>query len=150
MSPAGGRKAKKDTSGSDRQSRGWLARTLTGPRNVTRTLIADFGISSPDIPAMTALFSPTFRSDNARREAWVTNESIPVCAKPCLKVSPDTVIGGRFRIRLSDKRASSAGANVLNARQTAASLRAGDLFHCTCHAAGVQRQRWFGKSEQGG
>ncbi|MBI1255823.1 MAG: hypothetical protein GC196_15995 [Hyphomonas sp.] len=93
-----------------------------GSRNVTRTLIADFDISNPDIKTTKALFSSTFRSDNAKGEAWATNESISVYATPYFKVSPNTMIEGRFRIQLSDERASSAGANVMNALQTAANL----------------------------
>jgi len=40
-----------------------------GSRNVTRTLIADFDISNPQIKTTKALFSSTFRSDNAKGEA---------------------------------------------------------------------------------
>jgi len=118
----GGRKAKKETRDYDKESRGWLSRTLTGSRNVTRTLIADFDISNPDIRTTKALFSSTFRSDNAKGEAWATNESISVYATPYFKVSPNTMIEGRFRMQLSDERSSSAGANVMNALQTAANL----------------------------
>ncbi len=117
-----GRKSKKETRDYDKESRGWLSRTLMGSRNVTRTLIADFDISNPDIRTTKALFSSTFRSDNAKGEAWATNESISVYATPYFKVSPNTMIEGRFRIQLSDERASSAGANVMNALQTAANL----------------------------
>jgi len=117
-----GRKAKKDTRDYDKESRGWLSRTLMGSRNVTRTLIADFDISNPDIKTTKALFSSTFRSDNSKGEAWATNESISVYATPYFKVSPNTMIEGRFRMQLSDERSSSAGANVMNALQTAANL----------------------------
>ncbi|WP_291197475.1 hypothetical protein [Hyphomonas sp.] len=117
-----GRKSKKETRDYDKESRGWLSRTLMGSRNVTRTLIADFDISNPDIKTTKALFSSTFRSDNAKGEAWATNESISVYATPYFKVSPNTMIEGRFRMQLSDERSSSAGANVMNALQTAANL----------------------------
>lgn len=117
-----GRKSKKETRDYDKESRGWLSRTLMGSRNVTRTLIADFDISNPDIKTTKALFSSTFRSDNAKGEAWATNESISVYATPYFKVSPNTMIEGRFRMQLSDERSSSAGANVMSALQTAANL----------------------------
>ncbi|MBA3069132.1 MAG: hypothetical protein FP825_11695 [Hyphomonas sp.] len=117
-----GRKSKKETRDYERESRGWLQRTMLGSRNVTRTLIADFDISNPDIKTTKALFSSTFRSDNAKGEAWATNESISVYATPYFKVSPNTTIEGKFRMQLSDERSSSAGANVMNALQTAANL----------------------------
>ena len=117
-----GRKSKKDTRDYNKESRGWLSRTVMGSRNVTRTLIADFDISNPDIKTTKALFSSTFRSDNTKGEAWATNESISVYATPYFKVSPNTMIEGRFRMQLSDERSSSAGANVMNALQTAANL----------------------------
>lgn len=119
---AGGRKSKDDTRNYDRESRNWFQRTLSGSRTVTRTLIAEFDISNPEIKATKALFSATFQSDNAKGEAWTTNESIAVYATPYFKVSPNTTIEGRFRMQLSDERQSSAGANVMNALQTAANL----------------------------
>ena len=119
---AGGRKSKDDTRNYDRESRNWFQRTLSGSRTVTRTLIAEFDISNPEIKATKALFSATFQSDNAKGEAWATNESIAVYATPYFKVSPNTTIEGRFRMQLSDERQSSAGANVMNALQTAANL----------------------------
>ncbi|MDP3460713.1 MAG: hypothetical protein Q8S09_15690 [Hyphomonas sp.] len=117
-----GRKSKKETRDYNKESRGWLSRTVMGSRNVTRTLIADFDISNPDIKSTKALFSSTFRSDNSKGEAWATNESISVYATPYFKVSPNTMIEGRFRIQLSDERSASAGANVMSALQTAANL----------------------------
>ena len=45
-----------------------------------------------------------------------------VYAAPYFKVSSNTMIEGRLRMRLSDERASSAGANVMSALQTAANL----------------------------
>jgi len=119
---AGGRKSKDDTRNYDRESRNWFQRTVSGSRSVTRTLIAEFDISNPDIKATKALFSATFQSDNAKGEAWTTNESIAVYATPYFKVSPNTTIEGRFRMQLSDERQSSAGANVMSALQTAANL----------------------------
>lgn len=118
----GGRKSKDDTRNYNRESRNWFQRTLSGSRSVTRTLIAEFDISNPDIKSTKALFSATFQSDNAKGEAWATNESIAVYATPYFKVSPNTTIEGRFRMQLSDERQSSAGANVMNALQTAANL----------------------------
>jgi hypothetical protein len=117
-----GRKEKKDTRDYNKESRGWFSRTMLGSRNVTRTLIADFNIANPDIKTTKALFSSTFRSDNTKGEAWATNESISVYATPYFKVSPNTTIEGKFRMQLSDERSSSAGANVMNALQTAANL----------------------------
>ena len=117
-----GRTAKKDTRNYDKESRGWLARTMLGSRNVTRTLLAEFDISNPDIKTSKALFSSTFQSDNSKGEAWSTNESVSVYATPYFKVSPNTTIEGRFRMQLSDERQSTAGANVMNALQTAANL----------------------------
>lgn len=119
---SGGRKSKDDTRNYIRESRSWLQRTVSGSRTVTRTLIAEFDISNPDIKSTKALFSATFQSDNAKGEAWTTNESIAVYATPYFKVSPNTTIEGRFRMQLSDERQSSAGANVMNALQTAANL----------------------------
>ncbi|MFN7166897.1 MAG: hypothetical protein ACK4NV_07630 [Pannonibacter sp.] len=117
-----GRKDKADSRDYNKESRGWFSRTMLGSRNVTRTLIADFNIANPDIKTTKALFSSTFRSDNAKGEAWATNESISVYATPYFKVSPNTTIEGKFRMQLSDERSSSAGANVMNALQTAANL----------------------------
>jgi len=117
-----GRTAKKDTRNYEKESRGWLARTVLGSRSVTRTLLAEFDIANPDIRTSKALFSSTFQSDNARGEAWSTNESVSVYATPYFKVSPNTTIEARFRMQLSDERQSSAGANVMNALQTAANL----------------------------
>lgn len=117
-----GRKTKKETRDYNKESRGWLSRTVMGSRNVTRTLIADFNIANPDIKTTKALFSSTFRSDNAKGEAWETNQSISVYATPYFKVSPNTTIEGRFRVQLADERQSSAGANVMTALSTAANL----------------------------
>ncbi|MBK8196749.1 MAG: hypothetical protein IPK75_00145 [Acidobacteria bacterium] len=117
-----GLKSKKDTRNYDKESRSWLSRTMMGSRNVTRTLIADFEISNPDIKTTKALFSSTFRSDNSKGEAWETNESIAVYATPYFKVSPNTTIEGKFRVQLADERQAGAGANVMNALQTAANL----------------------------
>lgn len=117
-----GRTAKKDTRNYEKESRGWLARTMLGSRSVTRTLLAEFDIANPDIRTSKALFSSTFQSDSARGEAWATNESVSVYATPYFKVSPNTTIEGRFRMQLSDERQSTAGANVMNALQTAANL----------------------------
>lgn len=119
---SGGRKSKDDTRNYDRESRNWFQRAVSGSRSVTRTLIAEFDISNPEIKASKALFSATFQSDNAKGEAWATNESIAVYATPYFKVSPNTTIEGRFRMQLSDERQASAGANVMNALQTAANL----------------------------
>lgn len=117
-----GRKTRQDTRDYQRESRGWLRRTLAGSRHVTRTLVAEFDIASPDIRATKALFSASFESDNVKGEAWATNESISVYATPYFKVGPNTTIEGRFRMQLSDERQSSAGANVMGALQTAANL----------------------------
>ncbi|HRK68319.1 MAG TPA: hypothetical protein PKY73_12270, partial [Hyphomonas sp.] len=117
-----GRKSKKETRDYNKESRGWFSRTVLGSRNVTRTLLAEFDITNPDIKTSKALFSATFQSDRAKGEAWSTNESISVYATPYFKVSPNTTIEGRFRMQLSDERQSSAGANVMNALQTAANL----------------------------
>lgn len=117
-----GRKTKRESRNYQRESRGWLRRTLSGSRNVTRTLIAQFDVSNPDIQTTKALFSASFESDNFKGEAWMTNESIAVYATPYFKVGPNTTIHGRFRMQLSDERQSSAGANVMGALQTAANL----------------------------
>jgi len=69
---------KKETRDYDKESRGWLSRKLMGSRNVTRGLIADFDISNPQIKTTRALLSSTFRSDNAKGEAWAANESTSV------------------------------------------------------------------------
>jgi len=118
---SGTRKEPVDTRNYNKESRNWLSRMM-GSRNVTRTLIAEFDVTKPDIKATKALFSATFSSDSREGESWTTNESIALYATPYFKVGPNTTIEGRFRLQLSDERQSSAGANVMGALTTAANL----------------------------
>ena len=118
---SGTRKEPVDTRNYNKESRNWLSRMM-GSRNVTRTLIAEFDVTKPDIKATKALFSATFSSDSKEGESWTTNESIALYATPYFKVGPNTTIEGRFRLQLSDERQSSAGANVMGALTTAANL----------------------------
>jgi len=118
---SGARKEPLDTRNYNKESRNWLSRMM-GSRNVTRTLIAEFDVTKPDIKATKALFSATFSSDSSEGESWTTNESIALYATPYFKVGPNTTIEGRFRLQLSDERQGSAGANVMGALTTAANL----------------------------
>ena len=118
---SGTRKEPVDTRNYNKESRNWLSRMM-GSRNVTRTLIAEFDVTKPDIKATKALFSATFSSDSKEGESWTTNESIALYATPYFKVGPNTTIEARFRLQLSDEKESSASANVMGALTTAANL----------------------------
>ena len=103
------------------ESRNWMSRMM-GSRNVTRTLIAEFDISQPDITATTALFSATFSSDTKKGEVWSTNQAIAVYPTPYFKIGPSTTIEARVRMQLADERQNSAGASVMGALTQAANL----------------------------
>ena len=118
---SGTRKEPVDARNYNKESRNWLSRMM-GSRNVTRTLIAEFDVTKPDIKATKALFSATFSSDSKEGESWTTNESIALYATPYFKVGPNTTIEARFRLQLSDEKESSASANVMGALTTAANL----------------------------
>ena len=115
----GSRDTSVDRRNYDDESRGWLSRMM-GSRSVTRTLIAEFDVSQPNISATKALFSASFKSNRQEGESWSTNESISVYATPYFKVNANTTIEARFRMQLADERENVAPANVLSALTTAA------------------------------
>ena len=133
----GSRDTSVDRRNYDDESRGWLSRMM-GSRSVTRTLIAEFDVSQPNISATKALFSASFKSNRQEGESWSTNESISVYATPYFKVNANTTIEARFRMQLADERENVAPANVLSALTTAANAISptsalADLFLCAAH-----------------
>ena len=105
-----------------KESRGWFARML-GSKSVTRTLLAEFDISEPDIQATEALFAASFSSSNQEGETWSTDQSLAVYATPWFKVTANTTLTAKMRMQLADQReSSSASANVIGTLTTAANL----------------------------
>lgn len=105
-----------------KESRGWLSRMFSS-KSVTRTLLAEFDISEPDIKATEALFATSFSSSNAEGETWSTDQSLALYATPWFKVTANTTLTAKMRMQLADQREStSASANVLGTLTTAANL----------------------------
>ncbi len=105
-----------------KESRGWISRMMSS-KAVTRTLLAEFELSKPDIKATEALFSATFTSNRQEGESWSTDQSLALYATPWFKVSSGTTLKSTMRMQLSDQRErTGASANVLSALTNAASL----------------------------
>ncbi|MDG1825760.1 MAG: hypothetical protein P8H62_05770 [Henriciella sp.] len=105
-----------------KESRGWLSRMFSS-KSVTRTLLAEFDISEPDIKATEALFAASFSSSNAEGETWSTDQSLALYATPWFKVTANTTLTAKMRMQLADQRESTAAsANVLGTLTTAANL----------------------------
>ncbi len=105
-----------------KESRGWFSRMMSS-KAVTRTLLAEFDISKPNIKATEALFSATFTSNRQEGESWSTDQSLALYATPWFKVSSGTTLTATMRMQLSDQRErTGASANVLSSLTTAANL----------------------------
>ena len=104
------------------ESRSWLSRML-GSKTVSRTLLAEFELSRPDVRATEALFSASFSSDRETGESWSTDQSIALYATPWFKVSANSTMTTKIRMQLADERESaSASAMVMGALSNATNL----------------------------
>lgn len=105
-----------------RESRSWISRMLSS-QSVSRTLLAEFDISKPNVQATEALFAASFTSNRQDGETWSTDQSLAVFATPWFKVSSNTTLTAKMRMQLADKRESNgASANFLGTLTDAARL----------------------------
>lgn len=107
-----------------RESRSWLSRMFSS-KSVSRTLLAEFDLSKPDIKATEALFAASFTSSRQEGETWSTDQSLAVYATPWFKVSSNTTLTAKMRMQLADTRESTgASASFIGTLSSAATLMA--------------------------
>ncbi|GAB5458431.1 MAG: hypothetical protein Hens3KO_14610 [Henriciella sp.] len=106
------------------ESRSWLSRMFSS-KSVSRTLLAEFDLSKPDIKATEALFAASFTSSRQEGETWSTDQSLAVYATPWFKVSSNTTLTAKMRMQLADTRESTgASASFIGTLSNAATLMA--------------------------